>query len=262
MQSDAAAICALGWQYGCLNIVDCVTSLGGIPVEADDWSADAIYSGSQKCLSCPPGLSPLTLSARAADVIKKRKEPVQSWFMDLSLVMGYWGDGAQRAYHHTAPINALYGLHESLVMLREEGLEASWARHAQNHLALRAGLEAMGLGLLVPEPHRLPQLNAVSVPDGIDEAKVRNHLLNEHDIEIGAGLGALAGRIWRIGLMGQSSTSEHVMACLDGLEVALSAQGRKVSQGQAASAAQAALVDQNAARPPAAAAHGQVAASV
>ena len=221
VQSDAAAICALGWQYGCLNIVDCVTSLGGIPVEADAWGADAIYSGSQKCLSCPPGLSPLTLSERAADAIKNRKAPVQSWFMDLSLVMGYWGDGAQRAYHHTAPINALYGLHESLVMLHEEGLEASWTRHVENHMALRAGLEAMGMNLLVQEPHRLPQLNAVSVPDGIDEAKVRSHLLNENGIEIGAGLGALAGRIWRIGLMGQSSTSAHVMACLDGLEVAL-----------------------------------------
>ena len=260
-QSDAAAICALGWQYGCLTIVDCVTSLGGIPVEADGWGADAIYSGSQKCLSCPPGLSPLTFSERAADVVRKRKQPVQSWFMDLSLVMGYWGDGAQRAYHHTAPINALYGLHESLVMLREEGLEASWARHTQNHLALRAGLEAMGLSLLVQEPHRLPQLNTVCVPGDVDEAKVRRHLLTEHGIEIGAGLGALASRVWRIGLMGQSSTHGHVMACLDGLEVALSAQGRKVSQGQAASAAQAALVDQNAARPPAAAAHAQAAAS-
>lgn len=249
VRSDAAAICALGWQYGCLTIVDCVTSLGGIPVDADGWGADAIYSGSQKCLSCPPGLSPLTLSKRAVESIKKRKQPVQSWFMDLSLVMGYWGDGAKRAYHHTAPVNALYGLHESLVMLREEGLEAAWSRHAENHLALRAGLEAMGLNLLVREPHRLPQLNTVCVPDGIDEAKVRRRLLCENSIEIGAGLGALAGQVWRIGLMGQSSSHGHVMALLDGLEAALSAQGRKVPQGQGAAAAQDALASLGVAKP-------------
>ena len=169
--------------------------------------------------------------------------------MDLSLVMGYWGDGAQRAYHHTAPINALYGLHESLVMLREEGLEASWARHTQNHLALRAGLEAMGLSLLVQEPHRLPQLNTVCVPGGVDEAKVRRHLLTEHGIEIGAGLGALAGRVWRIGLMGQSSTHGHVMACLEGFEAALSAQIPKVPRGQGAAAAQYSIAHQDTAKP-------------
>ena len=239
--SDAAAICALGWQYGCLTIVDCVTSLGGIPVATDDWGADAIYSGTQKCLSCPPGLSPLTFSAKAAEVVKNRSHPVQGWFMDLSPVMGYWGGGAQRAYHHTAPINALYGLHEALVMLREEGLEASWARHAQNQSALRAGLEAMGLNLLVDEAHRLPQLNAVCVPEGVDEAKVRRHLLAEHDIEIGAGLGALAGRIWRIGLMGQSSSRGHAMACLAGLEDALTAQDHEMPRGQGVAAAQNAL---------------------
>lgn len=237
-QSDAAAICSLGWQYGCLTIVDCVTSLGGTPVEVDDWGADAVYSGSQKCLSCPPGLSPVTFSERAAETIKKRKQPVQSWFMDLSLVMGYWGGGAKRAYHHTAPVNALYGLHESLVMLQEEGREAAWARHMQNHRALRSGVEAMGLSLLVQERDRLPQLNAVCIPEGIDEAKVRRQLLCEYGIEIGAGLGALAGKIWRIGLMGQSSTPAHVMAFLNGLEVVLSAQGRKVPRGQGAAAAQ------------------------
>ncbi len=169
--------------------------------------------------------------------------------MDLSLVMGYWGDGVQRAYHHTAPVNALYGLHESLVMLREEGLEAAWARHAKNHRALRAGLEAMGLSLLVREPHRLPQLNAVRVPDRIDEAKVRRHLLCKQGIEIGAGLGDLAGRVWRVGLMGQSSTRAHVMACLDGLEDALSAQGRNVRRGQGAAAAQDILANEDAASP-------------
>ena len=236
-QSDAAALCRLGWQYGALTIVDCVTSLGGVPVTVDDWCADAVYSGSQKCLSCPPGLSPLTFSERAAEVVKVRKQPVQSWFLDLSLVMGYWGDGASRTYHHTAPINALYGLHESLVMLAEEGLENSWSRHRESHLALRAGLEALGLELLVEEPFRLPQLNAVRVPTRINEALVRRHLLNEHGIEIGAGLGSLSGKIWRVGLMGQSATLEHVSAFLDGLEVALAAQGSNLPRGRGVAAA-------------------------
>ena len=239
-QSDAAALCRLGWQYGALTIVDCVTSLGGIPVAVDDWCADAVYSGSQKCLSCPPGLSPLTFSERAVEAIKARKQPIQSWFLDLSLVMGYWGEGAARSYHHTAPINALYGLHESLVMLAEEGLENSWARHRESHLALRAGIEALGLELLVEEPFRLPQLNAVRVPARIKEASVRRHLLNECGIEIGAGLGALSGKIWRVGLMGQSATPEHVFAFLDGLEDALTAQGSKFDQGRGVAAAQAA----------------------
>jgi alanine-glyoxylate transaminase/serine-glyoxylate transaminase/serine-pyruvate transaminase len=221
VRSDAAALCALAAHHGALSIVDTVTSLGGIPVLVDEWGADAVYSGSQKCLSCAPGISPLTMSERAVAVVKERKSKVQSWFMDLNLVMGYWGEGAQRVYHHTAPINALYAMHESLVMLHEEGLEAAWARHAAAHGELSAGLEAMGVSLLVDEPDRLPQLNTVVVPEGVDEAAVRRRLLTTHGIEIGAGLGALAGKVWRVGLMGQSATSDHVARFLAGLEETL-----------------------------------------
>ncbi|EME69254.1 putative aminotransferase [Paramagnetospirillum caucaseum] len=257
VESDAAALCALARAHGALAIVDTVTSLGGIPVLVDQWGADAVYSGSQKCLSAPPGLSPVTVSSRAVDALKSRKTKVQSWFLDLTLLTAYWGGGAQlvrqpanqqtsggisagsknppgRTYHHTAPVNALYGLHESLVMLHEEGLEASWARHRAMHAALKAGLEAMGLGLLVAEASRLPQLNAVTVPEGVDEAAVRSQLLARFGLEIGAGLGALAGKVWRIGLMGQSATPRHVMACLGALESVL---GAKVPQGAGPAAA-------------------------
>ena len=150
-QSDAAALCKMAQEAGCLTIVDTVTSLGGTPVKVDEWGADAVYSGTQKCLSCVPGLSPVTFSQRALDVISNRSHPVQSWFLDLNLVMGYWGGGAKRAYHHTAPVNSLYALHESLVILKEEGLENAWARHELNHQALKAGLEAMGIGFVVAE---------------------------------------------------------------------------------------------------------------
>lgn len=217
VQSDAAALCALAQQYGCLSIVDTVTGLAGIPVEVDAWGADAVYSGTQKCLSCTPGLSPVTFSERAAEVIRNRKTPVQSWFLDMNLVMGYWGGGAKRAYHHTAPINALYGLHEALVLLQEEGLEASFARHRAMHLRLRAGLEALGIRFVVEEPYRLPQLNTVWIPEGVDDAAARARLLNEFDLEIGAGLGALAGKVWRIGLMGYSAREENVDRCLAAL---------------------------------------------
>ena len=221
VRSDAARLCALAHRYGALSIVDVVTSLGGIEVAVDAWGADAVYGGTQKCLSAPPGLAPLTFSPRAVESLKARKTKVQSWFLDLSLVMGYWGGGAKRAYHHTAPINSLYALHEALLMLVEEGLEAAWARHAEQHAALRRALEGIGLSLLVDEPYRLPQLNAVRVPDGVDEAAVRSRLLNDHGIEIGAGLGALAGKIWRIGLMGQSATPLHVNAVVKALAEAL-----------------------------------------
>jgi alanine-glyoxylate transaminase/serine-glyoxylate transaminase/serine-pyruvate transaminase len=214
-----------------------VTSLGGIPVLVDNWGADAVYSGSQKCLSCTPGLSPVTFSYRAVETLKARKTKVQSWFLDFSLLTAYWGGGAKRAYHHTAPINALYGLHESLVMLHEEGIEHCWTRHSMMHQALLAGLEAMGLGLLVEPGARLPQLNAVLVPDGVDEAAVRTRLLAEHGLEIGAGLGVLAGKVWRIGLMGQSATPHHVTTCLSALEAALIAQGVKLAPGAGAGAA-------------------------
>ena len=221
--SDAKTLCAIAHKYNCLTIVDAVTSLGGVPVLVDEWGIDAIYSGTQKCLSCTPGLSPVSFNAQAVDKIRNRKSKVQSWFLDLNLVMAYWGSGGggARAYHHTAPINALYGLHESLVMLEEEGLENAWKRHADNHQKLRAGLEAMGLEFYVEEQYRLPQLNAVKVPEGVDEAAVRAFLLKEYNLEIGAGLGPLAGKIWRIGLMGASCTDRHIQLCLDRMKAAL-----------------------------------------
>lgn len=221
VRSDAQALCALARQYDCLSIVDAVTSLGGIELRVDEWQVDAIYSGTQKCLSCPPGISPISMSPRAVELIKARNTPIQSWFQDLTLVMGYWGGEGQRAYHHTAPVNALYGLHESLVMLVEEGLEQSWERHAQQHQMLRDGVESMGLEFLVDEAYRLPQLNSIKVPDGVDEARVRKYLLEEHDLEIGAGLGALAGKVWRVGLMGASANTRNVNLFLAGLQRAL-----------------------------------------
>jgi len=239
--SDAAVLSALAHKYGALSLVDAVTSLGGSPLKVDEWGIDAIYSGTQKCLSCTPGLSPVSFSERAVERIQGRKSRVQSWFLDLTLVMGYWGGGAKRAYHHTAPVNALYGLHEALVILQEEGLEASWARHHHHHLALRAGLEAMGLSLLVPENERLPQLNAVEIPDGLDEAAVRARLLNDYDLEIGAGLGALAGKVWRIGLMGYASNGRNILNCLGSLEAVMGDMGVAMDRGAAVAAARAVL---------------------
>jgi alanine-glyoxylate transaminase / serine-glyoxylate transaminase / serine-pyruvate transaminase len=237
VESDAAALCALARDAGMLSIVDAVTSLGGIKVAVDAWGADAVYSGTQKCLSCVPGLSPITFSERAAERVRKRKTPVQSWFLDLNLVMGYWSGASRRAYHHTAPINAIYALHEALLALKEEGLETSWARHRRNHEALKAGLEAMGLRLPVAEAARLPQLNLVSVPDGIDEAQVRADLLQRNGLEIGAGLGELAGKAWRIGLMGYGSNETNVRLCLSALETALQQRDARIEAGAGAAAA-------------------------
>jgi alanine-glyoxylate transaminase/serine-glyoxylate transaminase/serine-pyruvate transaminase len=217
-QSDAATLAKIAQRYGCLTIADTVTSLGGTPLKVDEWGLDAVYSGSQKCLSCTPGLSPVTFSERAVERVKTRKTKVQSWFMDLNLVLGYWGSAGKRTYHHTAPINPLYGLHEALVILKEEGLENAWARHRQNHEALKAGVEAMGLEFLVKAEDRLPQLNTITLPPGVDDAAARTHLLNEYSLEIGAGLGDLAGKVWRIGLMGYSSRPENVAFCLRGLK--------------------------------------------
>lgn len=220
-RSDAETLCRLAREHGALSIVDAVTSLAGVPLEVDAWGIDAIYSGSQKCLSCPPGLSPVSFSERAVEAIRARRSPVQSWFLDLSLVMNYWqGEGA-RSYHHTAPVNMLYALHEALRILAEEGLEASWARHAANHQRLREGLAELGLELLVPEPARLPQLNSVCIPEGVADAPLRRALLDKHGIEIGAGLGALAGKVWRIGLMGCSSQPEKVDRVLAALKAEL-----------------------------------------
>jgi alanine-glyoxylate transaminase / serine-glyoxylate transaminase / serine-pyruvate transaminase len=243
VQSDAAAICGVASGAGALSIVDTVTGLGGIPVAVDAWGADAVYSGTQKCLSCPPGLSPMTFSTRAVEAIKARRTKVQSWFLDLSLVMGYWAGpaGGGRSYHHTAPVNALYGLHEALLMLEEEGLEAAWARHAFMHRALVAGLEAMGLKMKVSEDVRLPQLNAVEFPPDLAEANVRRRLLSEFELEIGAGLGPWAGMVWRIGLMGQSATGSHVLTCLAALESVLFEEGATLRPGKAQAAARASL---------------------
>ena len=242
VQSEAKVLVEIANRYGCLTIVDAVTSLAGTPLKVDEWGIDAVYSGTQKCLSCTPGLSPVTFSPRAVEKIKARKTKVQSWFMDLNLVMSYWGGEVKRSYHHTAPINPLYGLHEALVMLIEEGLESAWARHQKHHLALRAGVEAMGLSFAVENPqHRLPQLNAISVPNGIDEALVRQRLLSEYSIEIGAGLGVLAGRIWRVGLMGYASNVKNVVYCLSSLEQVLSGMGAAIKRGAAIEAVGAAL---------------------
>ena len=239
VRSDAAALCALATARGALSIVDTVTSLAGIEVAVDQWGADAVYSGTQKCLSCVPGISPVTFSTRAVGHINTRQHKVQSWFLDMQLVMGYWGGSSKRAYHHTAPVNDLYALHESLVMLQEEGLEAAHQRHRHNHDALVAGLEAMGLKMAVAREHRLPQLNSVLVPEGVDEAAVRTELLEEFDLEIGAGLGALAGKTWRIGLMGFASTERNVLYCLNALEATLDRQGAAIIAGKALPAARA-----------------------
>lgn len=236
--SDAKTLVQIAHRHGALAIVDAVTALGGVDLDVDGWDIDAIYSGTQKCLSCPPGLSPVSFGARALDKLRARKTPVQSWFLDLNLVLGYWSGATRRSYHHTAPINALYGLHEALIMLHEEGLEAAWARHALHHQALRAGLEAMGLRLAGADGERLPQLNVVGIPDGVDDARVRQTLLDDYGLEIGAGLGDLAGKAWRIGLMGQSASRRHVLACLTALGSAMAAQGRPADCGAALAAAQ------------------------
>lgn len=241
VRSDAAALCALARRHGALSIVDCVTSLGGVPVDAAAWDADVLYSGTQKCLSAPPGLSPVAFSPRALEAIAARKTPVRNWLLDVNLLMSYWGGEGGRTYHHTAPINALYGLHESLVALFEEGQQAVYVRHARMHEALVAGLEALGLQMLVAPEHRLPQLNTVRVPEGVDEAAVRAHMLERWDLEIGAGLGPLKGQVWRIGLMGASATPWHVRLCLTALADALAAQGRKVDAAAALAAAGARL---------------------
>ena len=237
VRSDAQALCALANERGALSIVDAVTSLAGIELQVDDWGADAVYSGTQKCLSCIPGISPVTFSPRAVERISNRQTKVQSWFLDMQLVMGYWGGSSKRAYHHTAPVNDLYALHEALVMLQEEGLEASHARHRHNHLALVAGLEAMGLKLAVEPQYRLPQLNSVLIPEGVDDAAVRSALLNEYNLEIGAGLGTLAGKTWRIGLMGFASNEKNVLLCLTALEAVLGRQGFAMPTGAGLTAA-------------------------
>lgn len=238
VRSDAKLLTELAHQYGCLVIVDAVTSLAGSELRVDDWGIDAIYSGTQKCMSCVPGLSPVSFGSRAVEVIKTRKTKIQSWFLDMSLIMGYWGGGTKRAYHHTAPVNTLYALHEALIMVQAEGLEQAWARHQYHHQALKAGLEAMGIQFVVEATARLPQLNLITVPEGIDEAAVRTRLLNEYSIEIGAGLGALAGKVWRIGLMGHACNTKNVLICLGALDAVLSSLQAPIESGVAVAAAQ------------------------
>lgn len=218
-----------------LLIVDCVTSLGGVPIFVDKWGWDIVYSGTQKCIGCPPGLAPVTFSKRAIERIKRRTHQPSSWYYDALLVSTYWVE--DRAYHHTAPINMVYGLREALRLLLNEGLEARWERHRRNAEALVAGLQALGLKLLVPPEFRLPCLTTVTVPDGIDEALVRSYLMNEYNLEIGAGLGALKGRIWRIGLMGYSSQKRNVLLVLSALSAALQRQGFRADTSAAISAA-------------------------
>lgn len=246
-RSDAKTLVEIAHRHDALAIVDAVTSLGGIPVLVDEWGIDAIYSASQKCLSCTPGLSPVSFSERVVEHVKARKDKVHSWFMDMNLLHSYWNGGGGgtgtapvRTYHHTAPTNSLYALHEALVLIREEGLENGWARTTRHHTALKAGLESMGLKFLVRPEYQLPQMNAVRCPEGIDEAKVRKTLLDEYNLEIGAGLGPLAGKIWRIGLMGYSCRTENVMLCLSALDSTLSDLGYKVPVGEAQAAAHAA----------------------
>jgi len=233
-------IAALVRTHDALLLTDCVTSLGGVPVEIDAWGIDAAYSGTQKCLSCPPGLSPVTFGPRALEAVARRRHKVQSWYLDVTLLQQYWGE--DRVYHHTAPISMNYALREALRIVAEEGLEARFARHRRNHEALAAGLTALGLSLAAEEGHRLPMLNAVTVPAGVDEARVRSRLLADDGIEIGGGLGPMKGRVWRIGLMGESSRRESVLSVLAALEVALAAEGHRVTPGAALAAAQGAYV--------------------
>lgn len=217
--SDASALCRMAQEAGMLSVVDTVTSLGGVPVLVDDWQADVTYSGTQKCLSAPPGLAPISFSDRAVAAVKARKTPVQSWFLDLNLIVGYWDGEGARSYHHTAPVNALFGLHESLRRLLAEGVERAWMRHRSTHEHLATRLQDLGYAFVVDKPFRLPQLNTVWIPQGVEDAPVRRKLLDEHAIEIGGGLGPFAGRIWRIGLMGETCHAENVDKLADAFAV-------------------------------------------
>jgi alanine-glyoxylate transaminase/serine-glyoxylate transaminase/serine-pyruvate transaminase len=237
-RSDAQALCHLAAKHGALSVMDAVTSLGGIPVDVDFWAADAVYSGTQKCLSCPPGISPITLNKRAIERIQKRTTKVQSWFMDLGLVMSYWGDQAGRTYHHTAPVNALYGLHEALLLVLEEGLESRHARHAIMGEALCRGLAVLGLQRYVEAQFALPQLITVTVPRDLDEAQIRQALLRRYHIEIGGGLGELSGRVWRIGLMGETAQPSSVRALLGALGQSLEEPGGDKNTQRAIAAAE------------------------
>jgi alanine-glyoxylate transaminase/serine-glyoxylate transaminase/serine-pyruvate transaminase len=223
-------------EYDALLLMDCVTSLGGVPVELDRWGVDAAYSGTQKCLSCPPGLSPVSFSPRAVEAINRRKTKVQSWYLDMTMVQRYWGE--ERFYHHTAPITMIYALREALRIVLEEGLENRFARHLKNHQALKAGLAALGIGYATAEGRQLPQLNAVRIPAGADDGMTRKQLLAEFGIEIGGGLGEFKGKAWRIGLMGHSARPNNVLLFLAALEKCLLTQGVQVPAGAGVAAAE------------------------
>ncbi|MFO7985717.1 MAG: alanine--glyoxylate aminotransferase family protein [Desulfatiglandaceae bacterium] len=224
-----AELASIARETGALFLVDMVTSLGGMEVALDRMGIDAAYSGTQKCISCPPGLSPISFSASAMEALNKRRQPVASWYLDMTMVASYWGQ--DRKYHHTAPVNMIYGLREALRLIAEEGLKARFKRHDQNHQALVAGVEAMGLSMLVPEGERLPMLNTIKIPEGADDLKVRKTLLHAFDIEIGGGLGDLAGKVWRVGLMGHASRRRNVLLFLAALETILKDQGVQVNPG-------------------------------
>lgn len=235
VQQPIEAISKRAHDYGALMVVDTVTSLGGIDVPVDKWGVDICYSGTQKCLSCPPGLAPITVNPRARKTIAERKSKVQNWYLDLSLVEQYWGSA--RAYHHTAPISMVYALREALRLVREEGLEARFRRHEKNGRALQAGLSALGLELHAQDGYRLSTLTSVRIPEGVDDLKVRRALLGNYSIEIGGGLGPLKGKIWRIGLMGYTSTRSNIVLLLSALEDVLRAEGLKIKPGAGAQAA-------------------------
>jgi alanine-glyoxylate transaminase/serine-glyoxylate transaminase/serine-pyruvate transaminase len=219
-----------------LLLLDCVTALGCVPVELDRWEVDAVYSCTQKGLGCPPGMAPVSFSARAVDSIRRRKTAVQSFYFDVTQLMRYWGE--ERIYHHTAPISTVYALREGLRIVLEEGLQERFARHLKNHRALKAGLAALGISYAAVEGHQLPQLNAVRIPPGVDDLTVRKRLLTEFGIEIGGGLGEFKGKAWRIGLMGHGSRANNVLLLLAGLEKCLLAQGQKIVPGAGVAAAE------------------------
>ena len=236
--SPIAPIAKVVHDAGSLLVVDAVTSLGGVELRVDDWEIDVCYSGTQKCVGAPPGLAPVTFSDRAVEVMRSRKTKVQSFYLDLTMLLDYW---AERAYHHTAPISMIYALREALRIVMEEGLEARWARHERNAAALRAGLEAMGLSILASKAYRLPSLTAIRVPDGVVEADVRKYLLGNHNIEVSGGLAPLAGKVWRVGLMGHNATASNVFTFLSALENALADQRFEVPVGAGVAAAQQSL---------------------
>ena len=239
VMNPVAEIAEIAHRYGALALVDTVTSLGGMEVAVDRWGVDVCYSGTQKCLGCPPGLAPITFGPRAEEVLRSRKTAVQSWYLDVTLLRSYWSE--DRVYHHTAPISMIYGLREGLRVVLEEGMEARLQRHTRNASALWAGLEALGLRLFAQEGARLPTLTSVYIPEGVSDTQVRSTLLRQYNIEIGGGLGPVAGKIWRVGLMGENAKPSNVLTLLSALEEILPQVGYEVAKGEGVAAAQRSL---------------------